>query len=179
MKVGDWCRPRAVQSITVIGRPLSARSKDQHLAALRAFFRDGQEWGWFPRRFDPVRALATPRSVKALLGPKPRVIADDVWAKLLWAGLNLTEQDLPGLYRTRGTPYPLTMVRALVVTWLFAGLRADELRRLRVGCVRWQREDVVIPGSTDALPKEAVCWLDVPTNKTGTSFTKAVDRIVG
>jgi hypothetical protein len=44
---------------------------------------------------------------------------------------------------------------------------------------KWQREDVVIPGSTDALPKEAVCWLDVPTNKTGTSFTKAVDQIVG
>jgi len=179
MKVGDWCRPRAIQSTTAIGRPLSASSKDQHLAALRAFFRDGQEWGWFRRRFDPVRVFATPRSVKALLGPKPRVIADDVWAKLLWAGLNLTEEDLPSLYSTRGTPYPLTMIRALVVTWLFAGLRADELRRLRVGCVRWQRQEVVIPGSTEVLPKDAVCWLDVPTNKTGTSFTKAVDRIVG
>ena len=37
----------------------------------------------------PARALATPRSVRALIGPDPRVIADDVWAKLLWAGLNL------------------------------------------------------------------------------------------
>jgi hypothetical protein len=29
------------------------------------------------------------------------------------------------------------------------------------------------------LPKDAVCLLDVPTNKTGTAFTKPVDRVVG
>ena len=66
-----------------------ARSKEGYLGALRQFFRDCQEWGWIPRRFDPARALATPRAVKALIGPAPRVIADDLWAKLLWAGLNL------------------------------------------------------------------------------------------
>jgi len=38
-------------------------------------------------RFDPNRALAVPRSVAALIGTNPRVIADEVWAKLLWAGL--------------------------------------------------------------------------------------------
>jgi len=32
-----------------------------------------------PRRFDLTRALATPRAVKALIGPRPRVIADDLW----------------------------------------------------------------------------------------------------
>jgi len=31
--------------------------------------------------------LAVPRSVAALIGTNPRVIADEVWAKLLWAGL--------------------------------------------------------------------------------------------
>lgn len=31
----------------------------------------------------------------ALLGPKPRPLADDIWAKLLWAGLDLTKDDLP------------------------------------------------------------------------------------
>ena len=41
-----------------------------------------------PRRFDPTRALALPRSIAALIGTDPRMIADDVWAKLLWAGLN-------------------------------------------------------------------------------------------
>ena len=35
------------------------------------------------RRFDPATALATPRSVRAMLGPRPRVIADDTWAKIL------------------------------------------------------------------------------------------------
>jgi len=49
-------------------------------------FRDCQEWEWFPRRFDPSRALAVPRSVGALIGTDPRVIADDVWAKRWWAG---------------------------------------------------------------------------------------------
>jgi len=32
--------------------------------------------------------------------------------------------------------YPLEMVRAVVLVWLFAGLRSDELRRLRAGCIR-------------------------------------------
>ena len=29
--------------------------------ATRTFFRDCQEWDWIPRRFNPPRALATPR----------------------------------------------------------------------------------------------------------------------
>jgi hypothetical protein len=33
-------------------------------------------------------------SVRALITPNPRVIASDVWAKLLWAGLNLEQADL-------------------------------------------------------------------------------------
>jgi integrase/recombinase XerD len=32
------------------------------LTATRTFFRDCQEWEWIPRRFDPVRALATPEA---------------------------------------------------------------------------------------------------------------------
>ena len=36
-----------------------------------------------------------PRSIAALIGPDPRVIADEIWAKLMWAGLNLTRDDLP------------------------------------------------------------------------------------
>ena len=38
---------------------------------------------------DGSATRAAPRSLRALIGPKPKVIADDVWAKLLWAGLNL------------------------------------------------------------------------------------------
>ena len=68
---------------------ISPRTKAHNLVATRTFFRDCQEWEWIGRRFDPNRALALPRSVAALIGTDPRVIADEVWAKLLWAGLNL------------------------------------------------------------------------------------------
>src|SRR6476660_2595009 len=87
------------------------------------FFRDCQEWDWIGRRFDPNRALAVPRSVAALIGTNPRVIADEVWAKLLWAGLNLDPADLPGNY----TYYPMELIRAVTLTWLFSGLRSDEI----------------------------------------------------
>ncbi|MGW1290366.1 tyrosine-type recombinase/integrase, partial [Streptomyces sp. NPDC002586] len=118
MKVGDYVQ-RTVGLKDRIGKPLEAPTKATQLSAVRTFFRDCQEWEWLPRRFDPQRALATPRSVAALLGPDPRVIADEVWAKLMWAGLNLQEDDLP---QTRaGNFYPLELVRAVTLTWLFSG----------------------------------------------------------
>jgi hypothetical protein len=45
-----------------IGTPYSPRTKAHNLTATRTFFRDCQEWEWIPRRFDPNRALALPRS---------------------------------------------------------------------------------------------------------------------
>ncbi|MFI7470611.1 hypothetical protein [Nonomuraea sp. NPDC049646] len=80
------------------------------------------------RRFDPARALATPRSIAALLAPNPRVIADDIWAKLLWAGLNLEPEDCPT--NTYGLGYPMELIRAVTLTSLFGGLRSDEISRL-------------------------------------------------
>ncbi|MGH2927702.1 MAG: tyrosine-type recombinase/integrase, partial [Solirubrobacteraceae bacterium] len=88
------------------------------------------------------------------------------------AGLNLTVDDLP-LHRAAGAWYPLELVRAVAILWLFAGLRVDEILRLRVGAVRWQTDTADVDG------RPAVCLLDVPTNKTGTAFTKPVDRTVG
>lgn len=102
--VGDVAQ-RRVGLAERVGRPLAAASKAGDITAVRTFLRDGQEWGWCERRFDPSLALRTPRRIKALLGPRPRTIADDVWAKLLWAGLNLEAGDLlegPG----RGGPRP-------------------------------------------------------------------------
>lgn len=166
MRVGDYvARHEGIRER--IGMPLSARSKDGYLGVLRQFFRDCTEWGWIPRRFDPSRSLATPRSVKALIGPSPRVIADDLWAKLLWAGLNLTAEDLPS-----GKQYPLELVRGLALAWLFSGLRGNEIVRLRLGSIRWQGR----PGEPD---EQAVCMLDVPAHKTGTAFTKPVDPLLG
>jgi len=167
MHVGDFAQRRDPLGGRR-GHPLSPRAKNGCLGAMRQFFRDGQEWGWIPRRFDPTRALATPRAVRALIGPRPRVIAEDLWAKLLWAGLNLDDADLATSHRHC---YPVKLVRALAVTWLFAGLRSDEIVRLRIGCVRWQ------PRADGA--RDRVCLLDVPAHKTGAPFTKPVDALVG
>jgi integrase len=178
MCIGDHTQ-RTAGLAPRLGQPLSARAKAAYLGAARQFFRDCQEWEWIPRRFDPARALATPRSIKALIGPNPRVIADEVWAKLLWAGLHLGEADLPP-GRTGGHFYPLVLVQALALTWLFSGLRSDEIARLRLGCIRWQREEVAVPGAEGVcLPQGAVCLLDVPVHKTGTAFTKPVDPVLG
>jgi hypothetical protein len=135
----------------------------------------------FPRRFDPIRSLATPRSISRLIGPDPRIIADDVWAKLLHAGCNLQQQDLPPGGQRNGTPgpprYPLELVQAVAWLWLFAGLRLNEITRLRRGCIRWQ---VDLGGDVlDSPPRNTICLLDVPTNKTDTAYTKPVDGHVG
>jgi integrase len=177
MQVGDYVQRQAGLSKRG-GKPLSPRTKAGYLTATRTFFRDVQEWGWIPQKFNPARALATPRSVQALIGPNLRVIADDVWAKLLWAGLNLEPQDCPT--NTYGLCYPMEMIRAITLAWLFSGLRSDEIARLRVGCVRWQHDGMPIPGdSGEILARDAVCLLDIPTHKTGTAFTKPVDPLLG
>jgi len=177
MSVGDWVQRRDGLGVRV-GEPISPRTKAQNLVATRMFFHDCQEWEWIPRRFDPNRALALPRSVAALIGTNPRVIADQVWAKLLWAGLNLNSADLPG--NSAETYYPMELIRAVTLTWLFSGLRSDELSRLRIGCIRWQHAGQPIRGdSREILAEDAVCLLDVPVHKTGTAFTKPVDPIVG
>lgn len=177
MRVGDYVQ-RTDSLAGRAGTPISPRTKAHLLMASRTFFRDCQEWEWIPRRFDPARALALPRSVATLIGTNPRVIADDVWAKLLWAGLNLAPADLPG--NSADTYYPMPLIRAVTLTWLFSGLRSDELSRLRVGCVRWQHDGATITADArDVLAVDAVCLLDVPVHKTGVAFTKPVDPLVG
>ena len=181
-RAGDWCTFAPVH-IKNRGNALKPSTYAGRISALRVFFRDLQEWELIPRRFDPIRSFVTPKSVLAKIGPNPRIIADDVWAKLVWAGLNLTAEDLPkrGPFRRKPleSSYPVELCKALAVTWLFAGLRNDEILRLRLGCIRWQRVDVSVPVSDETLSGGAVCMLDVPVNKTGTAFTKPVDPIVG
>jgi integrase len=160
-----------------LGEPLMPRTKAGLLAGARQFFRDCQEWAWIPRRFDPSRALATPRSIRALIGPDPRVIADDVWAKLLWAGLNLEHGDVYDA--PAGRKHPIELLRALALVWLFGGLRSDEIVRLRVGCIRWQHDAHPGAEASSGSGDAAVCLLDVPVNKTSTAFTKPVDPLLG
>jgi integrase len=171
MRCGDFRAQWVGRKPRNYGKPLTPNGKMLNYTALRVFFADLQEWGVIPPRFDPYRSFTPPRSVKALVATTPRVIADDVWAKLLWAGLNVTPKDFASWRNPSGrihTYYPIEMIRAVTLVWLFAGIRGDEIRRLRVGCVRWQPDN----GSS-------VCFLDVPVNKTGTAFTKPVDGVVG
>jgi hypothetical protein len=96
---------------------------------------------------------------------------------VLWAAMNLEEEDLP---RPRGRlRYPVELVRAVAAVWCFAALRSDEIVRLRVGCVRWQYEEVMIAETGEVLPKDATCFLDIPVNKTETAYTKPVHPLVG
>jgi integrase len=96
----------------------------------------------------------------------------------LWAGLNLETQDLPA--NAGGPCYPVELVRALAMVWFSAGLRSDDIARLRLGCIRWQQEAEPSPAPAQG-PKAppAICLLDVPAHNTGTAFTKPVDPLVG
>lgn len=178
MKVGDWRAVHRRHPVNQVGKPLLPRSKAAILNRLRQFLRDCQEWEWIPVRFSLVRYLRTPRSIRALIGPDPRVIDTECWAKILWAALNLAVEDLPHtLLNTIN--YPVEMVRALAITWCFAGLRSDEIYRLRTGCVRWQHEDITVKETGEILPKDAICWLDIPVSKTMTAQSKPVHPHVG
>lgn len=167
-KSGEWAYLPADRVLNS-GHPMRANTKIYSLSTLRTFFRDLQQWEMIPRRFDPYSAFRPPRSLRALTGPDPRILQDDVWAKLIWAGLNMTAADLSTQGGGTAHYYPLSFVRALSVVWLFAGLRWNEIRRLRLGCIRWQEN----------APGERVCLLFVPVNKTGTAFSKPVDKSVG
>ncbi len=180
MKVGEWIsqEKRARLPEDRLGQPLRPNARAGLLKCLRVFFRDCQEWGWIPIRFNPLRVLQSPRSLRNLIGPDPKAVERDRWAKLLWAAMNLELEDLRP---TAGKVlvYPLEMVRALAVVWCFAALRSDEIVRLRVGCIRWQYEDVMVPETGETLPKDAICFLDIPVNKTMTAYTKPVHPLVG
>jgi integrase len=175
LRVGDYSFLPPSRALDV-GKPLAPPSRAAALAALRRFFRDLQEWEWIPRRFDPARAFAAPRSLRALIGPAPRPIADDVWAKLIWAGLDLSRNDFPALKRR--TSYPIAMSRALAITWLFSGLRSDELLRLEVGCIQ-QQQAAELTAAIEPDAPGGVCLLQVPVHKTGAAYVKPVDQVVG
>jgi integrase len=187
LNVGDWRSPNADLSAfnQDVGKPLMPRTKASFLATARMFFLDLQDaphqvgmiaGHTIPRRFNPLRALQTPRAIRRLIGPNPRVIDDKLWLKLLYAAESLEASDLQ---RYQLGMYHFELIRAVAVTWCLSGLRTDEIRRLRVGCIRWRIEDDMAaePGAT--LPEDALCFLSVPVSKTATAFAKPVHSLVG
>ena len=99
MNVGQYIQRTTVMSKRD-GHPVSPQMKAGYLT------RPGPSSGT-ARSGSGSRAGSTrpgrwlPRSIRALIGPNPRVIADDIWAKLLWAGLNIQAGRPPG---DRGQP---------------------------------------------------------------------------
>jgi hypothetical protein len=180
MKIGEWISSNLLSRTPRhrIGQPLRPRAKALLLGGIRTFFRDCQEWHWIPIRFNPLRVFRPSASVRNAIGPQPRVVNRDLWAKILWAAMNLEENDLP-VDASESNFYPIEMIRAIAVVWCFAALRSDEIQRLRIGCVRWQHEDVMIPETGMILPKDATCFLDIPVNKTSSEYTKPVHTLVG
>ncbi|WP_449507640.1 tyrosine-type recombinase/integrase [Enterobacter ludwigii] len=169
MKVGEWANPGGMYRDRR-GKLMKPSARVGMLRHVRTLFHDLQEWGWIPVKFSPERVFRAPRSLSSQIGPDPRIVSDDLWCKLIHSGLNLQEADLPNCV---GSPYfyPLEMVRALSVLWLFGGLRRDEIMRMRCGCIRWQMSE-----EDDG---KRICLLDVPVSKTYVAFTKPVDPIVG
>lgn len=70
LRVGDYVQQLAAHEKRA-GQQVAPHTKAGYLTATRVFFRDLQEWEWIPRRFDPMRALSTPRTIHAMLGPDP------------------------------------------------------------------------------------------------------------
>lgn len=177
MSVGDhiqsenWRNSRSAQ----LGKPLSPKTKRTYIRIARTFFRDIQDWDWIPRRFDPARALETPAQHP---GPARTRPAGDRRRPLGQTSLGRPQ---PRPHRpARRTPgaHPVDMVRAITLTWLFAGQRSDEIARLRLGCIRWQHDQPAV-GDDPQQTGSSVCLLDIPTHKTGTAFTKPVDPLLG
>jgi integrase len=187
MKVGDYVTVMGSAQFAGLGKALTPRSKSNYLTVMRRFFSDLQEIPHqvdkrgayrIPRRFNPMRVFETPRAVRRLIGPDPRVIEDAWWWKLLAAAAALTKEDLPRP-SSGFQPYPLTMVRALAISWCYSALRSDEIKRLRVGCIRWQWEQDMQSEEGEMAPPDATCFLHVPVNKTSTAFWKPVYALVG
>lgn len=178
-RIGDYATPNARLG-SLVGKPMKRSTQHNNIGVLRTFFRDCEVWEWAKLSFDPQRYFKIPYREVYAKTPNPRIIADDLWAKLLWAGLNLQPEDLPihslGDEFAYGQPqYPFEMIRALALVWLFSGLRNDEIRRLRVGCIRWDAR------LSDQLSESAekICLLDVPVNKTSAAFTKPISHLAG
>ncbi len=62
--------------------------------AVRRFMFDYELWEWGRLKFSPARHLSTPDTPLFRQGVNPRVIDDPVWLKLVWASLNLRQEDL-------------------------------------------------------------------------------------
>lgn len=154
------------------GEPMMPHSRANFIYALRRFMIDYENWGWGRLRFSPARHLSTPDTPLFRRGVNPRVIDDPVWLKLIWASLNLRQEDL-----LTEIHYPLAMLQAMAVIWTHAGLRKSELLRLTTGCIAPQADDIVKDDGS-IIPAGTLCYLHIPAGKTSKAFVKPVAAVV-
>jgi hypothetical protein len=107
-------------------------------------------------RIRPHHHLVTPCTVNFACRVNPRVIDDSAWLKLIWASLNIEQQDVLSEIH-----YPLAMIKAMAVVWTHAGLRCNEIGRLAVGCARSQNDDILNDDGS-RVPAGTLCYLRVP-----------------
>jgi integrase len=175
LAVGEWSGCASDRRHLVApGKPICPQTKVAHLQFVRRFLSDVQAWEWKTLRCDPRRHLATPRSVRRLVGVNPRTIDDAVWLKLIWASLNLQAAD----FRDGDRRFTFEMIKAIAIVWTHAGLRSNEILRLQLGCAQLQSDDLVDDAGTVTAPAGKLCYLAVPTGKTSTAYTKPVDAAV-
>lgn len=171
--VGEWaCSSFDYRMAPTIGKPLCPPSKIFVLQVMRRFLSDVQSWEWVRLRCNPRYHLATPRTILQHVKVNPRTIDDAVWLKLIWASLNLEPEDL-----VENGRYPFELLKAIAVVWTHAGLRSNEIIRLRLGCARPQGDDIVSE-TADVTPAGNLCYLDVPAGKTLAAHTKPVNVVV-
>ncbi len=154
------------------GEPMMPHSRAHFIYSLRRFMIDYENWGWGRLHFSPARHLSTPDTPLFRRGVNPRVIDDPVWLKLIWASLNLRQEDL-----LTEIHYPLAMLQAMAVIWTHAGVRKNELLRLTTGCIAPQADDIVKDDGS-IIPAGTLCYLHIPAGKTSKAFVKPVAAVV-
>ncbi|MEN4891350.1 tyrosine-type recombinase/integrase [Erwinia billingiae] len=154
------------------GEPLKPHSRSHFIYAMRRFMIDFENWGWGRLKFSPARHLSTPDTPMFREGVNPRVIDDPVWLKLIWASLNIRQEDLLSEIH-----YPLAMLQTLAVIWTHAGLRQNELLRLTTNCVTPQSDDIIREDGS-IVSAGTLCYLNVPAGKTSKAFVKPVSVII-
>lgn len=169
MKVGDYALPSAPPlPAHRLGQPLSFNSQCSVIMHLRRFFLDVEIWEWEKLRFNPRYHLATPTRILRQRGVNPRIVDERIWTKLIWASLNLQPEDVK-----RQRHYPFALVRAVGMVWTHAGLRENEIRRLRVGCSVPQLQEINAEHG-ESVPANTLTYLTVPPSKTAREFVKPV-----
>jgi integrase len=171
LKVGDFCSVNLKEA--ELGKPLNARSKLNLLRSIRVLFYDFELWELGQLQFNAKYVFVTPSDLQKSNHPKPRIIRKATWQKLIEAGRDIEEKDLPQMKIPgfEASYYPKEFIKALTVVWLVSGLRIDEIRRLEVGCTTWDE--------SDASKAKKFCYLKIPANKGGGEYVKPVAGIVG